>query len=53
MMPHVCRMPEHGPLAHRHRGSWRWFYKPAKPAMELRDFGWWTALLAREAEFLR
>lgn len=49
-MPHVCRVPEHGPLAHKHAGSGRWFYKPEP---ERREFGWWTALLAREAELLR
>jgi len=42
--PRACLVAGHGADAHRHAGSWLWFYKPAasEPA-------WWLALV-REAE---
>ena len=43
MMPHECDVPQHGPYAHKHPRSIRWFYKPApdgKPKPRLPDPRW-------------
>lgn len=29
MEPRICTVQTHGPHAHKHTGSFRWFYKPA------------------------